>query len=162
MRTRNLLLAILFITATTLTVNAQDLQFGVKAGFNLSNLSGDIEDTESLPGFHAGIVADFKIGEKFSIQPELLYSLEGAKFSSGAEWRLYYLNLPVMAKYHISETFSLEAGPQIGYLTNSDLSGAGSEGLEEFLEEVSFGASLGAAFIFDINILRSRYIKRVL
>ncbi len=31
-----------------------------------------------------------------------------------------YINLPVLAKYYIFEDFSIEAGPQIGFLLNAE------------------------------------------
>lgn len=59
--------------------NAQDVSYGVKGGLNLSNLSGDIEDAKSLFGAHVGAFAEIKITDKFSVQPELLFSMQGAK-----------------------------------------------------------------------------------
>ena len=60
--------------------NAQDVKFGAKAGLNLSNFTGDVENTSTKVGFQVGGFAEIKISEKFAVQPELLYSLQGTKF----------------------------------------------------------------------------------
>ena len=114
--------------------NAQEVSYGVKGGLNLSNLAGDIEDTKSLLGAHVGAFAEIKITDKFSVQPELLFSMQGAKqeytyFESFDGFtieetekvtiKLSYLNLPIMAKFYATEKFSFEAGPQIGFIMSA-------------------------------------------
>jgi hypothetical protein len=104
---------------------AQDISYGAKAGLNMSTLTGDVEDAKSIFGFHVGGFVEIKISEKFAIQPELLYSTQGAKseFQEDFEGTLVkvsetlnlgYLNIPIMAKYYVSEKFNIQAGPQIG------------------------------------------------
>lgn len=118
------------------SANAQEVQFGVKAGVNLATITGDdIEDNSSKVGFHVGGVAEIKISEKFSVQPELIFSQQGTKseFSESGEFggnsfsyeeelkiKANYLNLPVMAKFYVAEGLSLEAGPQVGFLLSAD------------------------------------------
>ncbi|PSG88573.1 porin family protein [Aurantibacter aestuarii] len=128
-----------------LIVNAQDdvsnsttnVSFGIKAGLNLADLSGeDIAESSSKLGFHIGGVAEIMISDKFSIQPELIFSqqgtestekesgtFEGGSFSIEEETilKLNYLNLPVLAKFYVVDGFSLEAGPQVGFLLSADL-----------------------------------------
>ena len=60
-----------------------------------------------------GMFAEFKVSNKFSIQPELLYSRQGAKVGSK---KLNYINVPVLVKFYPINKFSIEAGPQVGYL----------------------------------------------
>lgn len=104
---------------------AQDISYGAKAGLNMSTLTGDVEDAKSIFGFHVGGFVEIKISEKFAIQPELLYSTQGAKFEFQEDFEgtlvkvsetlnLGYLNIPIMAKYYVSEKFNIQAGPQIG------------------------------------------------
>src|ERR1700743_975230 len=77
-----------------------------KGGLNLTNLYSGNASTDNLkPGFDAGVFAKLPITKGFSIQPELLYSLKGAKdtynnFVQGSgEYRfnLGYMELPVLA-----------------------------------------------------------------
>ena len=47
---------------------------------NFATLGGDTEDLDGLTSFHVGGVAEISFSEKFSVQPELLYSAQGASF----------------------------------------------------------------------------------
>ena len=104
-----ILAAVLFI-ATSATIQAQLLKIGVKAGVNFANQTGDAGfdgisvDKEGITSYHAGLVTEVKLLEKFSIQPELLYSTQGATYkSAGEEFKneLGYLSIPVMAKFYL-------------------------------------------------------------
>ena len=125
---------IILITVTILTigfVNAQgkkDMSFGVKGGVNFATLTGDVENASMKVGFHVGGFVEVKISDRFSVQPELLFSTQGAKnefsedlgggvtYSENDKINLSYLNVPVMAKFYVVDAFSLEAGLQIGFL----------------------------------------------
>lgn len=147
-------------------VNAQEFKFGVKGGLNVANLnfSGQgAPSTSSLVGFHIGGFAEIKVSDKFSIQPELLYSTQGAKFEITQEgvtinsFKLGYINLPVMAKYYVANKFNLEVGPQIGFLTSAkaNASGLGSTvdvGVKKAFESVDFGLNFGAGYDFTENV----------
>ncbi|MEO6174772.1 MAG: porin family protein [Flavobacterium circumlabens] len=144
--------------------NAQETKFGVKGGVNLVTLTGDIKHTSSKAGFHVGGFAEFKISDKFSIQPEVLYSTQGTKEkgqSSFSElelnYKLAYINLPILAKYYVAEKFSLEAGPQIGFLVSAKgeytVAGDSEEvDIKNDFESIDFGIDFGAAYDFTENI----------
>jgi hypothetical protein len=140
--------------------NAQDTKFGAKVALNIASLTGDVENASSYVGFQIGGFAEFKISEKFSIQPELMYSAQGGKESISEEGveiegisKLGYINIPIMAKYYVAKSFSLEAGPQIGFLTSAkgELK-AGGESIEvdikDSVESIDFGLNLGAGYDF--------------
>ena len=159
------------------TANAQDMSFGAKAGLNVSNLTGDIEDTKSLIGAHVGVFAEFKITDKFSFQPELLYSMQGAKteftevegdsysYKEESKIKLSYINIPLMAKFYVSEKFSLEAGPQVGFLMSAKNdfeisetidgdtdSFSSEEDIKDSLKGIDFGLNLGLSYDFTENL----------
>ncbi|SHG85519.1 porin family protein [Flavobacterium defluvii] len=122
-----LLAAVLFI-ATTATIQAQLLQIGVKAGVNFASQTGDASlngvafDKDGITSYHAGLVAELKLLDKFSIQPELLYSTQGATYKNAVEEfknELGYLSIPVMAKIYLNNSFSLEVGPQASFLLSN-------------------------------------------
>ncbi len=57
--------------------------------------------------------------DSFSIQPELLYSTQGATYKNAAEEfknELGYLSIPVLAKINLNKIVSLELGPQASFL----------------------------------------------
>lgn len=80
---KKLSIAIVIILGFSQLMKAQDIKFGAKAGLNLANMSGDVEDNSMKLAFHLGGMAEIKISEQFAVQPELLYSAQGAKFSDG-------------------------------------------------------------------------------
>ncbi|MGQ0740082.1 MAG: porin family protein [Bacteroidota bacterium] len=60
------------------------------------------------------------------MQPELLYSSEGQRYSFEGNKRtiaLGYAQIPVMLRYFPAEKFYLEAGPQFGFLAHAGSSG---------------------------------------
>lgn len=143
-------------------------QFGLKGGLNVANLAGD-EKATAVPGAHIGLFAEFSISEKFSIQPELLFSMEGAKDNgvvteAGIDYnleekiKLNYINIPLMAKYYVDKKFSVLAGPQIGFVvsakdkfTVSDGVNSGSDEIDikDEVESVDFGFNAGLAYDFN-------------
>src|SRR5687768_4209669 len=130
-----------FLAASFYGASAQ-VQFGVKAGANLATLTGDdVEDVKSKIGFNAGVFAEIPVSEQFSVKPELVYSLQGAKSDGDgdAKINLSYINLPILAKYNISEGFFAEAGPQIGFLTTAKAkSDAGDFDIKDGFKSVDF------------------------
>jgi opacity protein-like surface antigen len=115
----------------TLVSYGQDIKYGAKLGLNISSVSGDVSDAKPLIGVHLGGFAEIAINEKFAIQPELLFSTQGAKteysesdvdfgsYSEESTTKLNYLNVPVLAKYYVAEKFALLAGPQFGFLLSA-------------------------------------------
>jgi opacity protein-like surface antigen len=137
--------------------NAQGVKFGVKGGISLTNLTGDdIEDNSSKVGFLVGGFAEIKLTEKFAIQPELLFATQGTKFEADGDdlkYNLNYLNVPVMAKFYVADKFSLEAGPQIGFLLSAKAkAGDEDEDVKDFFKSVDFGVNFGAGYDFTENL----------
>ena len=118
-----------YLTLATTFTNAQtviqgtssigsggDILFGAKAGLIVSDLRGDgIVDNTPHIGFQVGGIAEIPIADEFYLGPEILLSMQGTK-GIGDNLHLYYLNLPIMGKYHITEEIAVELGPQLGVL----------------------------------------------
>jgi len=124
---KKLLLIALLSVFTVLTVNAQQLSYGVKAGANSSTMNA--EDDKALTGFNGGIFGQLRIAD-FAVQPEVLLSMQGAKYSYNTVWddmriRLTgkvsttYLSVPLMLQYYIIRGLAVEAGPQLGFLLSA-------------------------------------------
>jgi hypothetical protein len=139
-----------------IVVKAQDLNFGVKGGVNFASITGDFtDDLNSRTSLHFGVVAEIGISEKFSFQPELLYSAQGAKYDDSDGYsgttKLDYLNIPLIAKYYVAEGFSLEAGPQIGFLLSAkdeyeSPGDSGEDDVKDFVKGIDFGINLGVGY----------------
>lgn len=151
---KSILFTLLTILGTSVA-SAQLLKFGVKAGANFSTLSGaDADGFDGLTSFHAGALAEIKIFENFAVQPELLYSSQGAKVEGFEDTKLDYVTVPVLAKFYlITDKLSLEAGPQFAFLVNDNV-----EALAE-TKSFDFAAIGGLGFQFTDNVFaQARYV----
>jgi hypothetical protein len=136
---------------------AQMLKFGLKAGANFASLDGDgVEGLDTYTSFHFGALLEVKVFENFSIQPELLYSSQGAKVDSEAfdDINFNYITVPVLAKFYlISGKLSLEAGPQFSFLIDDNV------GDQFESESFDFAAVGGLGFQFTENFFaQARYV----
>ena len=140
---------VIALVLSLVTVHAQEVKFGAKAGLNFAFVTGDnTKDFDPTTNFHVGLMAEFKISNKFSLQPELIYSGQGADTNIDSEGSigLNYLNIPLIGKYYVTERLSLEAGPQIGFLLSSK---GGSINYKDFLKSTDFGANIGVGYKLD-------------
>jgi Outer membrane protein beta-barrel domain len=111
------------------TSDSRNNGFGIKGGFTASNFRGDDKKNFGNEGiyntFHAGVYAQFGFTNKFSLQPEILYSRQGFKGDSPASTapsgtyttRLDYVQVPVLLVYNFLDNVSLHVGPQVSLLT---------------------------------------------
>ena len=153
--------------------NAQDIKFGVKAGLNMASLNGGDTYYGSYGrkvGFHVGGLAEIKINDKFSVQPELLYSLKGADLNYGFsgfygiaanEISLSYIDVPVMVKFYPIERLSAELGPNVAFLMsakgqkyNSATNTTNPKGdIKDSYNGVDFGMNIGAGYELKQGIM---------
>src|SRR5690625_4303881 len=99
---------------------AQELDLGLKVGANFAEFS-DVKgaDLSNKTGFQIGAFAAIRMGN-VAIQPELLYSQQGAKFNH-EKIELDYVNVPVMLKYYLIQGLNLQVGPQFGFVVNDNI-----------------------------------------
>ena len=128
---------IYFLIAIVLIAQAANAQFtaGAKVGANLTKIDGKSFKDEFSTSYHAGGFAIIGLGQKFSLQPEVLWSQTTSKtdtslkqipsdafsaFKNG-DVKLDYLSIPVLLNYKfIGTVLTLQAGPQFGILLNKD------------------------------------------
>lgn len=173
---------IITVLSIVLSSYSQKVQFGTKAGLNFAEVTGDFSNTKGRTAFHFGGTAEITITEKFSAQPELLFSSQGAK-DEDQTLVVNYLHLPIMGKYYATEKLSIEVGPQFGYLLSatiddgqSNTGGGGTidsariasmssaqvqrpkEDVKEFANDFDFGLNLGLGYkIDDVFHISARY-----
>ena len=166
------------VAFSTSALAQQEVKFGPKAGVNFATLNGkDADEAKMMIGFHVGAFAEIKFNDKFAVQPEVLFSAQGAKVKeSGTEvvmgvpvnyeaegkTKLNYINIPIMAKYYITDNFAVEAGPYVGFLMAAEteyeatMSAAGisqteksTEDIKDISNSIDFGVGVGASFNLD-------------
>ena len=126
--------------------NAQETRFGAKGALNFATITNS-EGAKNKVGFAIGGFAEIGVSDKFKVQPELMYSIQGAKFEGGS-FDLNYINIPVMGKFMVTEEISLQAGPQIGILMSATAKSdaGGSTDVKEFTKGIDFGLNFGAGY----------------
>ncbi|TXE20321.1 PorT family protein [Psychroserpens burtonensis] len=154
-----LLLSTIAIFGISNLINGQNIDFGFKTGLNISNIAGGETDRNNLFVFHIGGFAEFKINEKFSLQPELLYSRQGSEVGNSVKIKLDYLAIPLMAKYYLSKKISLEAGPQISFLVNDKFDFNESSISDADTDASSFDFGLNFGFGYNINSKLSTQVR---
>ncbi|AZA76575.1 PorT family protein [Chryseobacterium sp. G0186] len=147
-------------------------KFGIKAGGNLSSITGS--DSKSKFGFYAGAFVNIPISEAFSIQPEVVYSQQGAKAKdkyyfaviavTDIKQTLDYMNVPVMVQYNATPKFYLEAGPEFGFLISAKakenfIGTPLSRDNKSSLNTFNFGLGLGLGYKLMPKLgINARYI----
>lgn len=155
---KKVLLATAIAVLGLFNVNAQEIKFGAKAGLNFAFITGDnTKNFDPNTDFHLGVMAEIKISDKFSFQPELIYSGQGAdtNIESEGSIALNYLNVPLIGKYYVTKGLSLEAGPQIGYLLSTK---GGTLDYKDLLKPIDFGVNFGVGYKLDNGLyFNARY-----
>jgi hypothetical protein len=162
---------VVLVILIAVSSTAQKINFGIKAGLNVSMLTGNANEImSSNNGFFAGTLLEFKILGKIAIQPELLFSTQGAKFESkdlsfATTTKMNYIILPVMVKYYPVAGLFVEAGPQAGFLISAkkDIDNritnvTTSENLKEATKDFDMSANVGIGYdLFDKVVVQVRY-----
>jgi hypothetical protein len=122
----------LVAVAAAPAAHAQSVRFGLKAGANLSNLSGDLVQQDQYKnrfGFQGGAILNLGLvnDDFLAIQIEGLYSQKGFKYAdqqftlagntyrNTGNVRYDYIDVPVLVRLKTGGVF-FEAGPQYSYL----------------------------------------------
>ncbi len=99
---------------------AQNTTIGLKAGLNVANVSNSSgSEMGSKIGLNAGLLAHIHLNPVLALQPEVVYSSQGAKYTvSNGEHQLSlnYINIPLQLQYMFGNGFRLQTGPQVGFL----------------------------------------------
>ena len=144
-----------FVTVLALYSFGQGISGGVKAGANLANQKwtsqGISLDTKAKPGLLAGVFVVAMINEKFGIQPELLFTMQGSRWDfSGddSKFKYNYLAVPVLFRYNITEMISLHAGPQFGFLMSAEAEdeSGDTEDIKDDMKGIDFAGATGVEF----------------
>jgi len=138
---------VLMLSVISVAVIAQ-VTVGLKAGTNITNFSGgDFDEVKkkAIVGFHGGGYLNFSLGA-ISLQPEILFSTQGARIDSVSgsyDWKVNYLTVPVMFKYRSAGGFYLEAGPQFGFKLSEEVK---YKTIDAFATDLDLSAGIGLGF----------------
>jgi hypothetical protein len=157
-------------------------RFGIKGGANLCEFklssegsSSSMPETQNRGSFNGGFLVNLPLGNMFRLQPELVYSGQGSRFSQTITYptnstitstdKLGYINLPVMLQLQTENGFFVEVGPQVGYLISAKnvVTGAGSNNSEtnikDQLKKTDFAAAGGIGYLSRVGLgVDARYV----
>ena len=109
---------------------------GVKAGANIFKVDGQSFKDQFRYGYHLGGFMEIPLGEKFELQPEVLFNQYSTRLDSnyrniyhnvfnpqqGNNIKLNYLSIPLILEYKLLGPLRLQAGPQFGVLIDQNRS----------------------------------------
>jgi hypothetical protein len=160
-----LLFSVLFLFSVT---TFAQMQAGLKAGLNISNLNGsDVSNTDSKTGFTGGAFFMYQFSPMFAVQPEAYYTMKGAEqkgtiegYNYTATLSLDYIEIPILLKLMIpiqgsSINPAIFAGPSIGFNTTHkvkvEAEGQSSESDIPDVKSTDFGLVFGGGLGFPIG-----------
>ncbi|MDP4265396.1 MAG: porin family protein [Bacteroidota bacterium] len=147
---KNLFLVILVIVIYS-AASAQSW-IGIKAGANFPDLTGK-DATSAIhnkTGFYTGILLNIRAAAHFHIQPELLWSSQGYKYTElGSQFKttFNYIHLLALGQYK-SKGFCVETGPQLGVLSSVKRKGGilGTEDIKDSFKPTAFSWTAGIGY----------------
>ena len=163
---KKIILTTLIAVLAIVSVSAQ-ATFGIKGGVNFASiLNENIAGVKGRTSFHAGIVTEIETSSTTSVQVEIVYSGQGFSYEGGLieiedvpkdTYKLNYLNIPFVFKYYVNDEFSVEVGPQVGFLLSAKTD-EGDIKVDKYFTAASFDLLFGLAYKFDNGFnLSARY-----
>ncbi len=141
------------------------VSFAIVVGANASNMNFNKGvpapatpiDRTWKSGLSLGFLIDVPLAEKLILQPGYYYvQRNGADKSTGLNYFVDYLSLPVLVKYEISPVISILAGPEGSLLISAKQNSGGVKTtITHDFEERSVGATGGIDFLIKNNFFIS-------
>ncbi|MBR5695559.1 MAG: PorT family protein [Paludibacteraceae bacterium] len=188
------LATLLMLTSNVFAEKDVKVRFGLEGGFNMTKWNGDlmpsygvspemiaatanIEDASIRPGFHAGALMDIIIEKHWSIQPEVLFQLEGSTVKAPLIVDAYdeegnvigeavgdtieekytagYIRIPVVLYYNIMNVGPGQLSPGLGLFFaggvcgKSDKTERNTFGVGGILDEFDWGPTVKVGYEFQ-------------
>lgn len=143
------------LSAVMLTLSLSAQEFGVQAGMNMANISGEDMDGDMKMGINGGVTAALSLTDAMTLKTGVLYSTKGTQMKEdGMEMsaNLSYIEIPINLSFSISDQMSLMAGPYIGLLMSAEMEVSGTglfDGTTDMKEDtrgMDYGINVGAGF----------------
>jgi hypothetical protein len=161
---KKLLSLLTLLSVISVGVYAQGVSGGVKLGLNLANQTISAEGMTVSPSFrtsiHAGGYVTVMVSEKFGVQPEILYSGQGAK-NGNFSFKANYITVPVLLRWNFTPLFSIHAGPQMGILMSAkeEFNGESEDVKDDYKStDIGIAAGLGIDLPMGLNF-GFRFVK---
>ena len=158
------------LAIATQPIFAQDnaMQFGVKAGLNLANLSFDPETEgvsfDAATKFGLGGIMLYPLSEVLDLQVEAMYLFKGSKAEIDffgdvivVEFNFTYLSVPVMGRYNLGSGDTspyIVVGPEFGFLLSAKVKvDDEEEDIKDTAKSIDLGLNIGAGVSMDMGTM---------
>ena len=128
---------------------AGHVSLGIKGGVNVYNIHNDDNTKyDQRTGYNFGLLGHIHLDSQFAIQPEIVYSAQGAK-DGDTKYNQDYINIPVLVQYMFDNGFRLQAGPQAGILISAKSKNNNNTiDNKNDLKPIDFSVGIGASYVF--------------
>jgi len=143
---------------------AQD-RGGVRFGYNAATLSTDEEgfDPKVRSGLVVGLFGVVPVNGMFAVQPEFLYSQQGAKVEDGSDkatLKIDYVQVPVLGRIRLGANSPayLLVGPSFGFRTRAESEFNGqTESFKDDVKGNDVGLVTGVSVYSGMFVVDGRY-----
>ncbi len=145
--------ALLLLAGFAYAQQNSKVHVGLKGGLNISTLASDPDaNYEAKAGFNAGGLIHIHLNKSWALQPEIMYSGQGAQ-TSDTKIKLDYVNVPFQLQYMFDKGFRIQTGPQLGILANATMKQGDSKvDVKESFNGADFGWTIGASYVSDAGL----------
>lgn len=172
---------LLFVLISFVAVSAsaqKKFTFGPKAGFTVANLHADDDgQNDQISGVKTGLVvgafAEYRAVKWFAVSADVLFARKGAQndfsistseFSTNTEnnYKLSYIDVPVMANFYVTKRLALKAGIQPSFLVgaknkmSATVNGESQNetiDLKDDMNSVDFAIPVGISYSFKMGLV---------
>ena len=156
---RKTLILLLVAVFATIQLNAQKrVTPGIRAGVNVATLSNI--DADFKTDFYAGAILGLNLGQKYTLQPELIYTRQGAnnvtfvddnnQVTGQENVTIQYLSLGVINKFYFVEGFHALLGPSLDMKIGKNFPRIDFD--DDDYGGVDLGISLGLGYTLPIGL----------
>ena len=162
------------IMATGAAMAQKQFTFGPKIGVDYTHYWGKDVIHDGVFNYQAGLFMEYRFTNKFSIAPEVVFAAQGGKYEKEIDVpavgkigvditdNVNYINVPVMFKYYVTPSLSIDLGPQVGFNVYSKYTAKGkktdykvTEDMKDDTESIDFGVGLGLTY----NIAKDVFVQ---
>ena len=179
------------IMATGAVMAQKTFTFGPKIGVDYTHFWGKDTKHGGQLNYQAGVFFEYRLSNEFAIAPEVVFAAQGGKYDAVVDYsniihaeapsssihtkmlgdfeasvtnNVNYINIPVMLKYYVTPSFSIDLGPQLGInvyskttyeAKNKDLDIKKTVDYKDNTKTVDVGVALGMTY----NIAKDVFVQ---
>ena len=167
------------VLASSAAMAQKAFTFGPKVGIDYTHQWGNNINDESALNYQAGVFMEYRLNNKFAIAPEVVFATHKRPKMERIPWwadeypardmtttyQTNYINIPVMFKYYVTPSLSIDLGPQFGFKVYDKYTDEWEEDGKMikrkhnmYHRNYDFGLSLGATYNFTERFfVQARY-----